>query len=190
MTDSEEVENSNRSLRQNQRTEMTVLNYRRDGSAFKNRVIIVPIKGGLSEAAGVTHFCALLLPDREIPLSVVMEREESDDASSLSTESYTEEDFFYSTGSDNDEGYAPIGDTTNHNNNNNRNNGDGRGDAANQTNTQLQVLSGKRAAREEDLDNNGEFSEFTVNVGGASAHSSEGSSSKRQCSENSGRNEM
>lgn len=160
---------------------MTVLNYRRDGSVFKNRVIIVPIKGGLSEAAGVTHFCALLLPDREIPLSVVMEREESDDASSLSTESYTEEDFFYSTGSDNDEGYAPIGDTTN--NNNNRNHGDGGGDAANQTNT---VLSGKRAAREEDLDNNGEF---TVN-GGASAHSSEGSSNKRQCSENSGRNEL
>lgn len=168
---------------------MTVLNYRRDGSAFKNRVIIVPIKGGLSEAAGVTHFCALLLPDRDIPLSVVMEREDNDDASSLSTESYTEEeeDSFYSTGSDNDEGYAPIGDTTNHHS---RSHGDGGGDAANQTNTQLQMLSGKRAAREEELDNNGEFPEFTVNGSGASAHSSEGSSSKRQCSKNFGRNEM
>jgi hypothetical protein len=165
---------------------MTVLNYRRDGSAFKNRIIIVPIKGGLSEAAGVTHFCALLLPDREIPLSVVMEREDNDDASSLSTESYTEDDFFYSTGSDNDECNAPIGDTTNHDYRYHSGGGDA---AANQTTTQLQLISGKRAAREEELDSNGEFPVNSVN-GGASAHSSEGSSNKRQCSEHSSRNEM
>ena len=175
---------------------MTVLNYRRDGSAFKNRVIMVPIRGGLSEAAGVTHFCALLLPDREIPLSVVMEREEDDDASSLSTESYTEDDCFYSTGSDN-EGCSPVRDTTDTTAHRNRYQG-GDGDAANHTNTQYntgalhQVLSGKRTERddEEELDNNGEVPEMAMNGGSASAHSSEGSSNKRQCAENSGRHAL
>ena len=56
-----EVERCNRSLRQLRRDEMTVFNYRRDGTVFKVRVIMLPIRGGLTSSAGLQQICILLI---------------------------------------------------------------------------------------------------------------------------------
>ena len=162
---------------------------------------MLPIKGGLTEAAGVTHYCALLLPDREIPLSVDMERDEDDDgASSLSTQSYMEDDS--NTGSD-DEGLDPMREHTatqqqqchhqyHYNHSETDENGNGNGNTSNQGNIAQHTQSlpssrsGKRADREEEMEAGGEVPEIVVN-GSDSANSSGGSSNKRQCSEIPGR---
>ena len=164
---------------------------------------MLPIKGGLTEAAGVTHYCALLLPDREIPLSVDMERDEDDDdASSLSTQSYMEDDS--NTGSD-DEGLDPMREREHtatqqqqyhhqyhYNHHDADENGNGNGNTSNQGNIAQHTeslpssRSGKRADREEEMEAGGEVPEIVAN-GSDSANSSGGSSNKRQCSEIPGR---
>lgn len=83
-----EVRRCNQLLRSHEKAEMTVFNYRKNGSIFKVRVIMLPIRGGLTAEMGVTHFVALLLPVSEIPdsiESICMEGNDVvDDASSLS----------------------------------------------------------------------------------------------------------
>ena len=56
MTDMAEVCRCNNLLRMNNRVEMTVVNYKKDGSNFLNHVLIIPIRGGLSSTQGVYEY--------------------------------------------------------------------------------------------------------------------------------------